>query len=188
MTIDLPSVLSSKDCTAERSTEVVSFLMLCKWSKNLSVVMNMTVDLPSVSSSFNDEKGVVNAMDPEANDRMQPLLESVLEDYFTSLLHEEACVIINVAEDLNILNGVASQNDSSDAILVSENLAFVDIQTTSLCKKSVHQKSITYVIPMSDQFSSAFQKSADLDAMINEMTDELQPPEYFVLLGCVPNP
>jgi len=52
--------------------------------------MNMTVDLPSVSSSFNDEKGVVNAMDPEANDRMQPLLESVLEEYFTSLLHEEA--------------------------------------------------------------------------------------------------
>ncbi|KAG5591965.1 hypothetical protein H5410_042479, partial [Solanum commersonii] len=144
----------------------------------------MTVDLPSVSSSFNDEKGVVNAMDPEANDRMQPLLESVLEEYFTCLLHEEACVIINVAEDLNILNGVASQNDSSDAILVSENLAFVDIQTT-LCKKSVHQKSITYVIPMSDQFSSALQKSADLDnASINEMTDELQPPEYFVLLGC----
>ncbi|KAH0648221.1 hypothetical protein KY285_033469 [Solanum tuberosum] len=156
MTIDLPSVLSSKDCTAERSTEVVSFLMLCKWSKNLSVVMNMTVDLPSVSSSFNDEKGVVNAMDPEANDRMQPLLESVLEEYFTSLLHEEACMIIN---------------------------------TTSLCKKSVHQKSITYVIPMSDQFSSAFQKSADLDnASINEMTHELQPPEYFMLLGCVPNP
>ncbi|KAH0645389.1 hypothetical protein KY284_033273 [Solanum tuberosum] len=63
------------------------------------------------------------------------------------------------------------------------------IQTTSLCKKSLHQKSITYVIPMSDQFSSAFQKSADLDnALINEMTDELQPPKYFVLLGCVPNP
>jgi len=28
MTVELPSVLSSKDCTAERSTEVVSFLML----------------------------------------------------------------------------------------------------------------------------------------------------------------
>ncbi|KAH0646975.1 hypothetical protein KY284_034859 [Solanum tuberosum] len=166
-----------------------ALLKFCKWSKNLSVVMNMTVDLPSVSSSFNDEKGVVNAMDPEANDRMQPLLESVLEEYFTRLLHEEACVIINVAEDLNSLNGVASQNDSSDAHSVSENLACVDIQTTSLCKKSFHQKSITYVIPMSDQFSSAFQKSDDLNnASINEMTDELQPPEYFVLLGCVPNP
>ncbi|WMV42881.1 hypothetical protein MTR67_036266 [Solanum verrucosum] len=128
-------------------------------------------------------------MDPEANDCMQPLLESVLEEYFTSLLHEEACFILQVAEDFNILNGVASQNDSSDAISVSENLACVDIQTTSLSKKLLHQKSITYVIPMSDQFSSAFQKSADLDnASINEMTDELQPPEYFVLLGCVPNP
>ena len=79
------------------------------------------------------------------------------------------------------MNGVASQNECSDAILVSENLAFVDIQTTSLCKKSLHEKSITYVIPMSDQFSSAFEKSDDVS--INEMTDELQPPEYFVLLG-----
>ncbi|WMV42885.1 hypothetical protein MTR67_036270 [Solanum verrucosum] len=154
-----------------------------------------------------------HAMDPEANDRIQLLLESVLEEYFTSLRDNQgkylklAVICVNfislprwwrdfveaipylVAEDLNILNGVASQNDSSDAISVSENLAVVDIQTTSLCKKSLHQKSITYVIPMSDQFSSAFQKSADLDnALINEMLDELQPPKYFVLLGCVPNP
>ncbi|KAH0646702.1 hypothetical protein KY284_034586 [Solanum tuberosum] len=127
-----------------------------------------------------------HAMDPEANDRIQPLLESVLEEWWRDFL--EAIPYL-VAEYLNILNGVASQNDSSDAISVSENLAVVDIQTTSLCKKSLHQKSITYVIPMSDQFSSAFQKSADLDnALINEMTDELQPPKYFVLLGCVPNP
>ncbi|KAK4730056.1 hypothetical protein R3W88_023044 [Solanum pinnatisectum] len=129
----------------------------CKWSKNLSVVMNMTVDL-----ALSLMKKVLSrssyATDPEANDRTQPLLECVLEEYFTSLLHEGAFVL-QVAEDPNILNGGASQNDSSDTILVSENLAWIG------------------------------QKSADLDnASINEMNEELQPLEYFVLLGCIPNP
>lgn len=88
--------------------------------------------------------------------------------------------ILQVAEDPNIFNGGASQNDSSDAISVSENLACVDIQNTLPRKKSSHQTSIdTYVMAVSDWFSSAFQKSAGLDnASMNEMTDELQPPEY----------
>ncbi|KAH0645396.1 hypothetical protein KY284_033280 [Solanum tuberosum] len=59
MTVDLPSVSSSKDCNVEHSTEVV------------------------LSRSS-------HAMDLEANDRMQPLPESVLEEYVASLLYEEA--------------------------------------------------------------------------------------------------
>lgn len=91
--------------------------------------------------------------------------------------------ILQVAEDPNIINGGASQNDSSDAISVSENLVSVDIQNTLPCKKSSHQDSIdAYVMSVSDWFSSAFQKSAGLDnASMNEMTDELQPPEYEVV-------
>lgn len=62
---------------------------------------------------------------------------------------------------------------------MSENLARIDIQNTSSRKKSSHQNSIdTYVIPVSDWFSSAFQKSAGVEnASSSEMTDELQPPE-----------
>ncbi|MCD7451528.1 hypothetical protein HAX54_012514 [Datura stramonium] len=207
MTVDLPSVSSSKDCTMELSTEVLqveqeSFGCDLDFPPGFEE-KNMTVDLPSVSSSsFNDEKELSrssHAMDPEANDRMQLILESVLdelhlsakmalEEYFTSILHEEVMgkvdslkdgVKIKVAEEPNIFNGGASQNDSSDAISVSENLVCVDIQNTSPHKKSSHQNSIdTYVVPVSDWFSSAFQKSASLDnATINEMTDELQPPE-----------
>ncbi|XP_015164711.1 histone-lysine N-methyltransferase ATXR7 isoform X9 [Solanum tuberosum] len=200
LTADLPSVLSSKDCTVELSTEVLqveqeSFGCDLDFPPGFEE-MNMTVDLPSVSSFLSRSS---HATDPEADDRMQPILESVfdelhlsakmsLEDYFTSLLHEEVMgkvdslkdgVIIKVAEDPNIFNGGASQNDSSEAILVSENLAHVDIQNTSSRKKSLHQNSIDpYVIPVSEWFSSAFQKSAGLDnASSNEMTDELQPPE-----------
>ncbi|XP_049381217.1 histone-lysine N-methyltransferase ATXR7-like isoform X8 [Solanum stenotomum] len=206
VTVDLPSVSSSKDCTVELSTEVLqveqeSFGCDLDFPPGFEE-KNMTVDLPSVSSPFNDKKVLSrssHATDPEADDRMQPILESVfdelhlsakmsLEDYFTSLLHEEVMgkvdslkdgVIIKVAEDRNIFNGGASQNDSSEAILVSENLAHVDIQNTSSRKKSLHQNSIDpYVIPVSDWFSSAFQKSFGLDnASSNEMTDELQPPE-----------
>ncbi|KAL3324359.1 hypothetical protein AABB24_038494 [Solanum stoloniferum] len=203
MKADNPSVSSSKDCTAELSTEV---LQVEKESFSCDLDFppgfeekNMTVDLPSVSSPFNDEKVLSrssHATDPEANDHMQPILESILdelhlsammslEEYITSLLHEEVMgkvdslkdgMIIKVAEDPNIFNGGASQNDSSEAILVSENL--VDIQNTSSRKKSLHQNSIDpYVISMSDWFSSAFQKSADLDnASSNGTTDELQPP------------
>ncbi|XP_015168112.1 uncharacterized protein [Solanum tuberosum] len=206
LTADLPSVLSSKDCTVELSTEVLqveqeSFGCDLDFPPGFEE-KNMTVDLPSVSSPFNDEKVLSrssHATDPEANDRMQPILESVLdelhlstkmslEEYFTSLLHEEVMgkvdslkdgMIIKVAEDPNIFNGVASQNDFSEAILVSENLAHVDIQNTSSRKKSLHQNSIDpYVISVSDWFSSAFQKSADLDnASSNGTTDELQPPD-----------
>ncbi|XP_015168113.1 uncharacterized protein [Solanum tuberosum] len=206
MTADNPSVPSSKDCTAELSTEVLqveqeSFGCDLDFPPGFEE-KNMTVDLPSVSSPFNDEKVLSrssHATDPEANDRMQPILESVLdelhlstkmslEEYFTSLLHEEVMgkvdslkdgMIIKVAEDPNIFNGVASQNDFSEAILVSENLAHVDIQNTSSRKKSLHQNSIDpYVISVSDWFSSAFQKSADLDnASSNGTTDELQPPD-----------
>ncbi|KAJ8565216.1 hypothetical protein K7X08_007792 [Anisodus acutangulus] len=191
VTVDLPSVSSSKDRTAELSTEVLqveqeSFACDLDFPPGFEE-KNMTVDLPSVLSPFNDEKGLSrssHAMDSEANDRMQLILESVLdelhlsakmslEEYFTSLLLEE------VAEDPNILNGGASQNDSSDTTLVSENLASVDIQNTSLPEKSSHQNSVdTYVVPASDWFSSALQKSGGLDnASTNEMTDELQPPE-----------
>ncbi|XP_049372942.1 uncharacterized protein LOC125837908 isoform X1 [Solanum verrucosum] len=206
LTADLPSVLSSKDCTVELSTEVLqveqeSFGCDLDFPPGFEE-KNMTVDLPSVSSPFNDEKVLSrssHATDPEADDCMQPILESVfdelhlsakmsLEDYFTSLLHEEVMgkvdslkdgVIIKVAEDPKIFNGGASQNDSSEAILVSENLTHVDIQNTSSRKKSLHQNSLDpYVIPVSDWFSRAFQKSAGLDnASSNEMTDELQPPE-----------
>uniref|UniRef100_A0A1U7V270 [histone H3]-lysine(4) N-trimethyltransferase n=1 Tax=Nicotiana sylvestris TaxID=4096 RepID=A0A1U7V270_NICSY len=162
----------------------------------------VTVELPSVSSSFNDEKGLSkfsHAMDSEANDRMQLILDCVLEElhlsakmsleeYFTSLLHEEVTgkvhsledgMITKVAEDSNICLGVASENDSSDAISVSENLSCIDIQNTSLPEKSLHQNSIdTYMIPSSYCLSSAFQKSACLDnAAIDKMTDELQPPQ-----------
>ncbi|KAH0715058.1 hypothetical protein KY284_007963 [Solanum tuberosum] len=206
LTADLPSVLSSKDCTVELSTEVLqveqeSFGCDLNFPPGFEE-KNMTVDLLSVSSPFNDEKVLSrssHATDPEANDRMQPILESVLdelhlsakmslEEYFTSLLHEEVMgkvdslkdgMIIKVAEDPNIFNGGASQNDSSEAILVSENLAHVDIQNTYWRKKSLHQNSIDpYVISVSDWFSSAFQKSADLDnASSNGTTDELQPPD-----------
>ncbi|TMX00894.1 hypothetical protein EJD97_025744 [Solanum chilense] len=206
MTADIPSVSSSKDCTAELSTEVLqveqeSFGCYLDFPPGFEE-KNMTVNLPLVSSPFNDEKVLSrssHATDPEANDRIQPIVERVLHElhlsakmslgkYFTSLLHEEAMgkvdslkdgMIIKVAEDPNIFNGAASQNDSSEAILVSENLAHVDIQNTSSCKKSLHQNSIDpYVIRVSDWFSSAFQKSASLDsASSNEMTDELQPPE-----------
>ncbi|XP_055818923.1 histone-lysine N-methyltransferase ATXR7 [Solanum dulcamara] len=206
ITADLPSVLSSKDCTVELSTEVLQ-VELESSGCDLDFPpgfeeKNMTMGLPSVSSSFNDEKVLSrssHATDLEANDRMQPILESVLdelhlsakmslEEYFTSLLHEEVMgkvdslkdgVIIKVAEDPNFFNGGASQNDSSDGILVSENLARIDIQNTSSRKKSSHQNSIdTYVITVSDWFSSAFQKSAGLEnASSSEMTDELQPPE-----------
>ncbi|KAF3659532.1 putative pentatricopeptide repeat-containing protein, mitochondrial-like [Capsicum annuum] len=206
MTVDLPSVSSSKDCTAELSTEVLqveqeSFGCDPEFPPGFEE-KNMTADLPSVSSSFNDEKVLprsIHATNPEANDRMQSILESVLdelhlsakmslEEYFTSLLHEEVMgkvgslkdgATIKVAEDPNILNGGASQNDSSDAISVSENLACQQIQNTSQRKKSSQRKSIdTCVIPVSDWFSRAFQKSADFDnASVNEMTNELQPPE-----------
>lgn len=73
---------------------------------------NLTVDLPSVSSSFNDENVLCrsrHARDPEANNHMQLILESVLdelhlsatmslEEYFTSLLHEE---VMGKVESLN---------------------------------------------------------------------------------------
>ncbi|KAH0776725.1 hypothetical protein KY290_008136 [Solanum tuberosum] len=206
MTVDNPSVSSSKDCTAELSTEVLqvekeSFCCDLDFPPGFEE-KNMTVDLPSVSSPFNDEKVLSrssHATDPEANDRMQPILESILdelhlsakmslEEYFICLLHEEVMgkvdslkdgMIIKVAEYPNIFNGGASQNDSSEVILVSENLAHVDIQNTSSRKKSLHQNSIDpYVISLPDWFSSAFQKSADLDnASSNGTTDELQPPD-----------
>lgn len=87
--------------------------------------------------------------------------------------------ILQVAEDSNICLGVASENDSSDAISVSKNLSCIDIQNTSPLEKSLHQNSIdTYMIPSSYCLSSAFQKSACLDnAAIDKMTDELQPPQ-----------
>ncbi|CAN4113929.1 unnamed protein product [Withania somnifera] len=207
VTADFPSVSSSKDCTAELCTEVLqveqeSFGCDLDFPPGFEE-KNTTVDLPSVSSSFNDEKvlsGSSHAVDPESNDLMQPILESVLdelhlsakmslEEYFTSLLHEEVMgkvdslkdgLIFEVAEDPNSFTAGASQNDSSDAISVSENLACVDIQHISPHKKSLNRNSIdTSVVPVSDWFSSAFQKSAGLDnASISEMTDELQPPEY----------
>ncbi|KAJ8574167.1 hypothetical protein K7X08_025972 [Anisodus acutangulus] len=206
VTVDLPSVSSSKDRPTELSTEILqvgqeSFDCDLYFPPGFEEKI-VTVDLPSVSSSFNDEKGLSrpsHAMDSEANDHMQLILESVLdelhlsanmslEEYFTGILHEEVMekvdslkdgVIIKVAEDPNIFNGSASQNDSSDAISVSENIACVDIQNTSPPEKSSHRNSIdTYVIPASDWFSSAFQKSAGLDNdSIDEMTDELQPSE-----------
>ncbi|XP_059278499.1 histone-lysine N-methyltransferase ATXR7-like isoform X2 [Lycium ferocissimum] len=206
MTVDLPSVSSPKDCTVELSTEVLqveqeSFVCDLDFPPGFEE-KDVTVDLPSVSSSFNDEKGLSgssHAMDSEANERMQLILESVmdelhlsakmsLEEYFISLLHEEVMgkvdslkdgVIIKVAEDPNIFNCGASKNESSDAISVSDNLPCVDTESTSPPVKSSHQNNIdTYVPPASDWFSSAFQKSAGLDnTSIDEMTDELQPPE-----------
>nr|XP_025885096.1 histone-lysine N-methyltransferase ATXR7 isoform X3 [Solanum lycopersicum] len=206
LTADLPLVLPSKDCTVELSTEVLqveqeSFGCYLDFPPGFEE-KNMTVNLPLVSSPFNDERVLSrssHATDPEANDCIQPIVERVLHElhlsakmslgkYFTSLLHEEAMgkvdllkdgMIIKVAEDPNTFSGAACQNDSSEAILVSENLAHVDIQNTSSCKSSLHQNSIDpYVIRVSDWFSSAFQKSASLDsASSNEMTDELQPPE-----------
>ncbi|XP_009601073.1 histone-lysine N-methyltransferase ATXR7 isoform X3 [Nicotiana tomentosiformis] len=205
VTVNLPSVSSSKDCTAKLSTES---LQVEQESFDFDLdsppgfgTKKVTVELSSVSSSFNDEKGLSkssHAMDSAANDRMQLILESVLEElhlsakmsleeYFTSLLHEEVTgkvsledgMIIKVAEDSNICLGVASENDSSDAISVSKNLSCIDIQNTSPLEKSLHQNSIdTYMIPSSYCLSSAFQKSACLDnATIDEMTDELQPPQ-----------
>ncbi|CAN4089654.1 unnamed protein product [Withania somnifera] len=206
VTADFPSLSSSKDCTAELSTEVLqveqeSFGCDPDFPPGFEE-KDMAVDLHSVSSPSKDEKvlsGSGHVMDLESNDCMQPILESVLdelhlsakmslEDYFTILLHEEVMgkvdslkdgVIIKVAEDLNTFTGGASQNDSSDAILVSENIACVDIQDTSLLKESSHQNSIDKNgISVSDWFSSVFQKSASVDnASIDEMTDELQPPE-----------
>ncbi|KAK4380664.1 hypothetical protein RND71_002526 [Anisodus tanguticus] len=173
VTVDLPSVSSSKDRPTELSTEV---LQVGQESFDCDLYFppgfeekNATVDLPSVSSSFNDEKGLSrpsHAMDSEANDHMQLILESVLdelhlsakmslEEYFTSILHEE------------VMEKVDSLKDG------------VIIKNTSPPEKSSHQNSIdTYVIPASDWFSSAFQKSAGLDNdSIDEMTDELQPSE-----------
>ncbi|XP_070012047.1 histone-lysine N-methyltransferase ATXR7 isoform X2 [Nicotiana sylvestris] len=206
VTVNLPSVSSSKDCTAKLSTEglqVEQESFDCDLDSPPGFeTEKVTVELPSVSSSFNDEKGLSkfsHAMDSEANDRMQLILDCVLEElhlsakmsleeYFTSLLHEEVTgkvhsledgMITKVAEDSNICLGVASENDSSDAISVSENLSCIDIQNTSLPEKSLHQNSIdTYMIPSSYCLSSAFQKSACLDnAAIDKMTDELQPPQ-----------
>ncbi|XP_019249154.1 PREDICTED: histone-lysine N-methyltransferase ATXR7 isoform X2 [Nicotiana attenuata] len=206
VTVNLPSVSSSKDCFTKLSTEglqVEQESFDCDLDSPPGFeTKKVTVELPSVSSSFIDEKGLSkssHAMDSDANDRMQLILESVLEElhlsakmsleeYFTSLLNEEVTgkvdsledgVIIKVAEDSNICLGVASEIDSSDAISVSENLACIDIQNTSPPEKSLHQNSIdTYMIPSSYCLSSAFQKSACLDnAAIDDMTDELQPPQ-----------
>lgn len=145
VTVNLPSVSSSKDCTAKLSTEGVCFLCCCFFLSFCSACVSfltdrpmtlqlqveqesfdcdldsppgfetekVTVELPSVSSSFNDEKGLSkfsHAMDSEANDRMQLILDCVLEElhlsakmsleeYFTSLLHEEVTGKVHSLED-----------------------------------------------------------------------------------------
>ena len=74
---------------------------------------NMTVNLPLVSSPFNDERVLSrssHATDPEANDCIQPIVERVLHElhlsakmslgkYFTSLLHEEAMGKVDLLKD-----------------------------------------------------------------------------------------